>query len=122
MWSRPSRHYTWICFWCILDDCTSSQQVKYRVSQLIKLAFSARHFSLSTIVITQQLTSMTKPYHKDISKLVTFYNPNWNDMKTIMYDNLYGVSNDEIKYIVDKLKNNKYTRLEINLRHSYSAN
>ena len=50
----------------------------------------------------------------------SFYNPNRNDMKTIMNDYLYGVSNDEIKDIVDKLKNNKYARLEINLRHPYN--
>ena len=36
----------------ILDDCASSQDVKNRTSKLVKLAFSARHFGLSTIVIT----------------------------------------------------------------------
>ena len=44
----------------ILDDCASSQDVKKRTSELVKLAFSARHFGLSTIVITQQLTSIAK--------------------------------------------------------------
>ena len=56
----------------ILDDCASGKCVKNRTSEHVKLAFSARHFNLSTIVITQQLTS--------ISKLVTFYNPNKKDM------------------------------------------
>ena len=37
----------------------------------------------------------------------------------IMDDYLYGVLNDEIKDIVDKLKCNKYIRLEMNLRHAY---
>ena len=36
-----------------------------------------------------------------------------------MDDYLYGVSNDKIKEIVDKLKNDKYAMLEINLRHPY---
>ena len=80
----------------ILDDCASSQGVKTRVSELVKLAFSARHYNLSTIVITQQLTSIAKPYRKNISKLVTFYNPNRNDMEVIMDDYLYGVSNDKM--------------------------
>ena len=40
-------------------------------------------------------------------------------MKTITDDYLYGVSNEEIKDIVEKLKNNKYTRLGINLRHPF---
>ena len=37
----------------MLDDCAGSQDVKNRTSELVKLAFSARHFGLSTIVITQ---------------------------------------------------------------------
>jgi hypothetical protein len=30
---------------------------------------------ISTIVLTQHLTSIAKPYRENISKLVTFYNP-----------------------------------------------
>lgn len=67
----------------ILHDCASAQDVKKRTSKHVKLAFSAHHYNLSTTVITQQLTSIAKPYHENISKLVTFYNPNWNDMKRI---------------------------------------
>ena len=65
----------------IIDDCAASQDVKNRVSELTRLAFSARHFNLSTTVTTQQLTSISKLYRENISKLVTFYNPNHNDMK-----------------------------------------
>ena len=56
----------------ILDDCACSSDVKKRVSELIKLGFGARHYSLSTIVITQQLTSISKSYRENISKLSTF--------------------------------------------------
>ena len=59
----------------ILDDCTSSQDVKNRTSELVKLAFSDRHFGLSTIVITQQLNSISKPYRDNVARVVTFYNP-----------------------------------------------
>ena len=44
----------------ILDDCACSQAIKNRTSELVKLGFSARHYGLSTIVITQQLTSIAK--------------------------------------------------------------
>ena len=60
----------------ILDDCASGKCVKNRTSELVKLGFSARHFNLSVVVITQQLTSIAKPFRENISKLVTFYNPN----------------------------------------------
>ena len=38
-----------------------------------------------------------------------------------MDDYLYGLNNDNIKDI-SKLRNNKYIRLEINLRHPYDYN
>ena len=89
------------------------------MSELVRFTFSARHYNLSTIVITQQLTSIAKPYRENISKFVTFSNRNRNDMKTITDDYLYGVSNEEIKDIIEKLKKNKYERLEVSLRHPY---
>ena len=72
----------------ILHDCASSQAVKNRTSELVKLGFSARHYGLSTIVITQQLTSIAKPYRENICKLVTFYNPSDKDTNTIFDDYL----------------------------------
>ena len=103
----------------LMDDCAFGQDVKNRTSELVKLAFSARHYCLSTIVITQQLTSIAKPYRENISKLTTFYNANRSDMKTIVNDYLNGCSKTEVDDIVRKLKNNKYARLEIELHHPY---
>ena len=103
----------------ILDDCASGKCVKNRTSKLIKLAFSARHFNLSTIVITQQLTSIAKPYRENISKLVTFYNPNRKDMNQIIEDCLHVDNKEEINKIKNTLKNKNYSRLEISLRHTY---
>ena len=37
----------------ILDDCASSKNLKNRTSEIVKLGFSARHYRLSTIIITQ---------------------------------------------------------------------
>ena len=72
----------------ILDDCASSQDVKNRTGEIVKLAFSARHYGLSTIVITQQLTSISKPYRDNISRVVSFYNPNQDDIKIIFHSYL----------------------------------
>ena len=88
----------------ILDDCAVCQDVKNRVSELVRLAFTARHFNLSTIVIMQQLTSIAKPYCENISNLVTFYNPNCNDIKNIIDDYLYELSKDEINNITESLR------------------
>ena len=103
----------------ILDDCASSQSVKNRTSELVKLGFSARHYGFSTIVITQQLTSIAKPYRENISKLVSFYNPNRKDMQEIFDNYLGDVTKETEGNIKLTLKNQKYSRLEISLVHPY---
>ena len=55
----------------ILDHCASGQVIKNRTSELVKLGFSARHHGLSTIVLTQQLNFVSKPFREQISKLVS---------------------------------------------------
>ena len=104
----------------VLDDCASSNSVKNRTSELVRLGFSARHYGLSTIVLTQQLTSIAKPYRENISKLVTFYNPSSKDMNAVFDDYLSTLDALEKKTIVSTLKNNDYTRLEVLLRRPYS--
>ena len=103
----------------ILDDCASVKFVKNRTSELVKLAFSSRHFNLSTIIITQQLTSIAKPYMENISKLVTFYNPNRKDMAEIIDEYLDVSDKKEINEIKKILKTKKYSRLETSLRQPY---
>ena len=103
----------------ILDDCASSKDVKNRTSELVKLGFSGRHIGLSTIVVTQQLTSISKPYRMNISRLVTFYNACKDDMKYI-FNNYLNIEKDEEKGIIDTLKNNDYARLEILTTRPYT--
>ena len=103
----------------ILDDCASTKSVKDRTGELVDLGFSARHTSISTIVITQQLTSIAKPYRQNISKLVTFYNPNRQEMKIILDEYLF-VDSEEMRSIKEKLKENKYAHLEVNLVHPFN--
>ena len=103
----------------ILDDCAASKDVKNRTSELVKLGFCGRHIGLSTIVVTQQLTSIAKPYRMNISKLVTFYNACKDDMKYI-FNNYLNIEKDEEKRIIDTLKNNDYARLEILTTRPYT--
>ena len=103
----------------ILDDCADGKEVKNRTSEIVRLGFSARHYGLSTIVITQQLTSIAKPYTENVSKLVTFYTANRSDMKAVVGDYLNGVDKVEISRIIEQLKTHRYARLEINLKHPY---
>ena len=67
---------------------------------------------LSTIVITQQLTSISKPYRDNISRVVSFYDPNQVEMKVIFHSYVGHTSKSERKNI-------KYSTLEINVCHPY---
>ena len=96
----------------ILDDCAGSQYVKNRSGKIVKLTFSARHYGFSTIIITQQLTSITKPYRVNTQILVTFYNPDKNDMKTLLEESVDGTE-EEDRDVKDKLKENEYSTLEV---------
>ena len=98
----------------ILDDCASGKSVKNRTSELVKLGFSARH-NISVIVVTQQLTSIAKPFRENISKLVTFYNPNKRDIKIVTQDYLGEISKEELTKVLCTLKEKQYSNLEINL-------
>ena len=103
----------------ILDDCAASQTGKNRTSELVKLAFHGRHIGLSTIVITQQLTSIAKPYKMNISKLVIFYTARKDDRRDI-FENHLSVDKYEEQKILEALKNKKYARLEILTVHPYT--
>ena len=103
----------------VILDCADSKDVKNRTSELVKLVFSGRHIGLSTIVITQQLTSIAKPYRMNISKLVTFYSSGKDDRRD-MFENHLDVSKYEQQKILDALKSKKYARLEILTVHPYT--
>ena len=103
----------------VLDDCASSQSVKNRTSELVKLAFHGRHVGLSTIVITQQLTSIAKPYRMNVSKVAFVYTARKDDRKDI-FENYLCVDRDEEKKIMETLKNNKHARLEILIVFPYT--
>ena len=105
----------------VLDDCASTQTVKNRTSELVKLAFHGRHIGLSTIVITQQLTSIAKPYGMNVSKVVFFYTARKDDRRDI-FENYLCVDKQEEKKIIETLKNEKYARLEILTVHPYTYN
>ncbi len=105
----------------ILDDCAASKDVKKRSDQLVNLAFSARHIGISVWVITQQLTSITKPFRENIAALIVFYTPSKADLKAILHDYGAELSEEQMRDYMKALKKTKYSRLEFSLRHPYST-
>ena len=95
----------------ILDDCAQSKLMKDRSSEIVDLAFSGRHFGISTVLISQQFKSVTKPFRDNTTKLVMFLNPSRRDWKVIL-DDVLPVSKQETEKIMRSLQT-KYTRLEV---------
>ena len=46
----------------VLDDCAALKDLKVRTGKLVNLGFSARHAGISVWVLTQQLSSIAKPF------------------------------------------------------------
>ena len=103
----------------ILDDCASSKDMKSRTDELTKLGFSARHDKLSIWVLTQQYSSIAKPFRENIGMLILFYTPSKNDMKTIIEDYGMELDKNEINEYINQLKSQPFSKLIFRLRHPY---
>ena len=104
----------------ILDDCASSRDMKSRTDELTKLGFSARHDGLSVWVLTQQYSSIAKPFRENIGMLILFYTPSKKDMKTIIEDYGMELNKNEIINYINLLKSEEYSKLIFKLRHPYN--
>ena len=102
----------------IFDDCATSESTTKRTSELVRLGLFGRHRGFSTIVISQQLTSVAKPYREQISKIVTFHNPDAEDEQVLFrkYMKKFHIKNEEEEEIQKQLGTIKYARLEIKLK------
>ena len=99
----------------ILDDCASCDSVKKRNGALVTSAFSSRHDGLIIVVISQQFTSIAKPFRENSSHLVFFNSSNKKDMKQMMDEYLGFCEPNEQLRIMKTLSTVPYARLELQL-------
>ena len=105
----------------ILDDCAVSKDLKNRSNKFIDLAFSGRHDGLSVWVVTQQLTSIAKPFRENVACVVAFHNPSQVGMKTL-FDDYGGDLDIETRKIFNRmLKEERYARLCLCLRYPFEC-
>ena len=65
--------------------------------KLVNLGFSARHDGISVWVLTQQITSITKPYRDNIAAIVLFYTPSSKTTKAIFEDYAGELTHEEVQ-------------------------
>ena len=104
----------------VLDDCAASKDVKGRTGELVKLGFSARHAGISVWVLTQQLSSIAKPFRENVAAIVLFYTPSAKTTKAIFEEYAGELSHDELKQMIARLKERKFAHLVFGLRYPFS--
>ena len=104
----------------VLDDCAASKDVKGRTGELVKLGFSARHAGISVWVLTQQLSSIAKPFRENVAAIVLFYTPSAKTTKAIFEEYAGELSRDELKQMISRLKERKFAHLIFGLRFPFS--
>ena len=104
----------------VLDDCAASKDVKGRTGQLVKLGFSARHAGISVWVLTQQLSSIAKPFHENVAAIVLFYTPSAKTTKAIFEEYAGELSHYELKQMISRMKERKFAHLIFGLRYPFS--
>lgn len=97
----------------IILDCPASKDVKGRMGQLVDLSFSARHIGISVWVFTQQITSITKPFHENVAKSFSF-TPSAKTTKAIFEDYAGGLTQDKYKELIFRVKH-KFSHLVVSL-------
>ena len=103
----------------ILDDCAVLRDLKNRTNKIINLAFSGRHAGLSVWVLTQQLTSIAKPFRDNVACVVAFHNPSQIGMKSLFEEFGGDLDSQTCKNLTKNLKSENYSTLCFSLRNPY---
>jgi len=103
----------------VLDDCAASKDVKGWTGELVKIGFSARHSGISVWVLTQQLSSIAKPFRENVAAIVLFYTPSAKTTKAIFEEYAGELTHEEFRQMIARLKERKFTHLIISLRHPF---
>ena len=103
----------------ILDDCTVFKDLKNRSNKFIELAFSGTHKGLSVWVLTQQLTSIAKPFRDNVGCVVAFHNPSQMGKKTLFEDFGGDLDMDTRKKLMELLKPERYNKLSFCLQYPF---
>ena len=103
----------------VLDDCAASKDVKGRTGELVKLGFSARHSGISVWVLTQQLSSIAKPFRENVAAIVLFYTPSAKTTKAIFEEYAGELTHDELRQMIARLKERRFAHLIFSLRHPF---
>ena len=102
----------------LIDDCANLHDSKRKTSELCHLAFSGRHYGISTWVIIQKYNSVVKDFRENIRFLVLFFNKDEKAMKQALEENDIIPKEDRSQYI-EELKNKYGSKLLLRLEQPF---
>ena len=102
----------------IIDDCANLHDVKRKTTELCNLAFSGRHYGISTWIIIQKFNSLVKDMRENARMLVLFFNKDENAMKQAFEENAIVPREDRNK-IIEKLKNQPKAKVVLRLEYPF---
>jgi len=104
----------------IIDDCANLYDAKLKATALTKLAFHCRHRNLSTWVNTQKYNAIVKDFRGNVKVCVLFYDKDKKSREAAFEENDIGIEKNERSKIIEKLKNNKNSKLVMQLFPSFN--
>jgi hypothetical protein len=102
----------------IIDDCANLNDTKIKSSQLTKLAFSGRHYGISTWVIVQKYNSVVTDFRENIRMLILYFNKDKDSLKDALQENHIITKEQETK-IVEHLRSSKNAKVILKLEYPY---
>lgn len=99
----------------IFDDVIGNKVLNSRTSSYVNLLIGGRHDGISTITLSQQLTSISKPARDQLTRIVSFYNPDGDDRKIMFGKYLCDVTPEEMTSIIAYLRSRDYSKIDINI-------
>lgn len=100
----------------IIDDCANLQDSKRKATEICNLAFSGRHYGITTWVLIQKYNSIVKDFRENIRFLILFYNKDENAMKNALEENAV-IPREQRDNVIRFLKENKTAKLLIRLQY-----
>jgi len=85
------------------------------------LTFSGRHKGISVWVLTQQLTSIAKPFRDNVALVVAFHIPSGVSTKTLFDDFGGDLDGETRREYLKLLKEVKYSTIVLLLRYLYNV-
>jgi len=76
---------------------------------------------MSLWVLTQQLSSIAKPFRENVAAIVLFYTPSTKTTKAIFEEYAGELAQDDLKQPLAKLKERKFSHLVFSLRYPFGC-